>query len=176
MSNVRRCNIQRACQRFIVKVFFLHCSELSSDRHLAHLRPVAGWRFVSSGRSVPHQGRTGSRLQPYGVLVQTTLVKRRKAAFLAQQGLCFYCRCQMLPATQASRSDQFRICTAEHLQARQDGGTDRQANLVAACWYCNHSRHTKFGGCSPSRYKRLVKQEVRKGGWPTVPLLTPSAA
>jgi hypothetical protein len=48
--------------------------------------------------------------------------------------------------------------------------------LVAACWYCNHTRHTHFGGCSPSLYKQLVRQRVRTGSWPTAPSSTPSKA
>lgn len=37
-------------------------------------------------------------------------------------------------------------CTAEHLVARQDGGKDTAANIVAACAYCNHGRHK----CQPA--------------------------
>jgi 5-methylcytosine-specific restriction endonuclease McrA len=34
-------------------------------------------------------------------------------------------------------------CTAEHLKARSDGGSNDTNNIVAACYFCNHTRHTR---------------------------------
>jgi hypothetical protein len=62
--------------------------------------------------------------------VKSRLQKHRQSAFIAQQGRCIYCGCNM-----------GNHPTAEHLQARQDGGTDRRDNIAAACWRCNYRRH-----------------------------------
>lgn len=62
----------------------------------------------------------------------------RYRACLAQGGLCFYCLRPM-----------GREITAEHLQARMDGGRDTRENVVAACRYCNHQRHALFGRSAP---------------------------
>jgi hypothetical protein len=130
-------------------------------------RPVAHWPSATRGRASPSQRRTGSNLKR-SVFAQATLVRSRKAAFLAQRGLCYYCSCRMDPPGDSSTSNRHRECTAEHLQARQDGGTDQRANVVAACWYCNHTRHARYGGCSPSDFRSLVKKKIRAGRWPTV--------
>lgn len=57
----------------------------------------------------------------------------RRAACREQGGLCYYC---LLPM----RSD----VTAEHLQARCDGGKDTRENIVAAHRLCNSRRHQLF--------------------------------
>ncbi|HRI90359.1 MAG TPA: HNH endonuclease [Accumulibacter sp.] len=63
-------------------------------------------------------------------------------------------------------------CTAEHLEARQDGGLDTAANIVAACLRCNRMRHLGKRNPSPSVYAQQVRKEIRKGRWHCAPLLT----
>ena len=108
--------------------------------------------------------------------VPSLLAKRRESAFHAQNGQCYYCGCAMLKpqfanfiATDvAQQFDRQRMCTAEHLQARTDGGTDARKNLVAACWYCNTTRHSRYGGKRPREYRAVVRRQVMAGVWPTV--------
>ena len=80
--------------------------------------------------------------------------KYRQAACRAQHGLCIYCRQPM-----GSKA------TAEHLKARQDGGTDRRDNITAACKRCNHRRHadSKCAVLTPFEYATLVLLERRAG-------------
>ncbi|MCB1616206.1 MAG: HNH endonuclease [Pseudomonadales bacterium] len=56
-------------------------------------------------------------------------------------------------------------CTAEHLQARQDGGEDTADNIVAACAYCNRKRHKRPVPLPPQGYRHHVLKRVRKGKW-----------
>ncbi|MGZ3765951.1 MAG: HNH endonuclease [Mucilaginibacter sp.] len=37
-------------------------------------------------------------------------------------------------------------CTGEHLEAHSQGGTVAQANIVAACRFCNQTRHRQKAG------------------------------
>ena len=100
-----------------------------------------------------------------------SLKKLRLSAFHAQQGRCFYCGARMwlrCPSELGLRpqSSRFLQCTAEHLIARQDGGTDTRENVVAACWLCNLRRHQRRSPApSPAAYKALVRKRVAKGRW-----------
>lgn len=98
----------------------------------------------------------------------------RKSAFVAQHGLCCYCGKPMWLsglaefATQNGYSlAQARLlqCTAEHLQARRDGGHDSPSNIAAACRYCNNKRHMRKRDLSPEQYREFVLGRLRKGGW-----------
>ena len=62
-----------------------------------------------------------------------------KLAFNRQGGKCFYCGLRMWLNSQKGPS--LLRCTAEHLKARSEGGSDGPSNIVAACWHCNHTRH-----------------------------------
>ncbi len=74
----------------------------------------------------------------------------RTHACKAQGGRCYYCNRPMWTSNARAFAKLLGIsrkqalplrCTAEHLIARQDGGTDAQDNIVAACYACNHERH-----------------------------------
>ncbi|WP_119965509.1 HNH endonuclease [Simplicispira lacusdiani] len=95
----------------------------------------------------------------------------RQSAYLSQQGRCWYCGCKLLsPKFHLGGGVTIphpRSCTAEHLQARKDGGADIPANVVAACRHCNEARHSSFDGIAPSRYRQKVRQAVAVGKWPT---------
>jgi len=60
-----------------------------------------------------------------------------------------------------------REVTAEHLKARMDGGGDAHENVVAACRYCNHQRHARFGpnAPDPSTYGFYVLLMLAAGLW-----------
>lgn len=102
------------------------------------------------------------------------LVSVRHQSFINQLGRCFYCTGPMWfdnPAIFASRykislrqASQFQ-CTAEHLTARKDGGSNSQSNIVAACLCCNSRRHQRKSDLSPDRYKALVKSRIEANRW-----------
>jgi len=103
-----------------------------------------------------------------------TLVRSRAAAFARQGGICHYCelpiwlddfesfrvRYQLSP-TDAER----RRCTAEHLQAQQDGGVDTPDNIVASCYACNARRHRMKPAPSAARYRAIVRKCMAAGSW-----------
>jgi len=76
--------------------------------------------------------------------------KRRLLARLvdAQEGRCCYCR-------RSFTSDGTIKPTIEHKKARMDGGSDRVANLAAACLHCNARR---------GRQMQLARLKSRRGG------------
>ncbi|BEP50504.1 HNH endonuclease [Variovorax sp. V116] len=71
----------------------------------------------------------------------------RRAACREQGGVCYYC-------LQPMRGD----VTAEHLQARRDGGKDTRENIVAAHRLCNSRRHQLFPieAPEPAAYANLI--------------------
>ena len=102
------------------------------------------------------------------------LQKHRINAFARQFGRCCYCLLRMwldniqefaeslgLTLGEAKRLQ----CTAEHLKARKDGGTDSKDNIAAACLHCNRQRHWFRPAPAPDCYKQLVQKEMRKGRW-----------
>lgn len=101
------------------------------------------------------------------------LSKLRTLAFHAQQGRCCYCRCRMW-LTAPDELKPFGIrpstaqplrCTAEHLQARQNGGRDTAPNIGAACWLCNQRRHRRKSPPEPDAYRAHVLKRLAKGKW-----------
>jgi len=102
------------------------------------------------------------------------LKKIRRTKMLEQSGLCYYCGLPMwdkaldhrVPAT--CRSDglpKILRCTAEYLTARSEGGTNAAENIVAACWFCNNSRHRRKCPPSPEAYRTHVRQRMAAGRW-----------
>lgn len=105
-----------------------------------------------------------------------TRVKLRQQAFFNQQSRCYYCqqpiweddregfaKLHSLTQAQAQRLQ----CTAEHLIARQDGGKDKQDNIVAACLHCNKWRHLSrpHNAPDPQTYKARILMLMKRGGW-----------
>jgi len=102
--------------------------------------------------------------------------KARTQAFQRQHGRCCYCGCPMWQASpeqfakhhgvsrQQARAFQ---CTAEHLRARQDGGSNQASNIAAACIVCNHRRHQRKNPPEPGAYQQMVQKRMAKGGWHT---------
>lgn len=98
----------------------------------------------------------------------------REKAFVEQSGRCFYCSAEMWldrPERFASKhglserqARRFQ-CTAEHLVARCDGGPDSQNNIVAACAFCNSTRHKFRCAPEPTAYVKHVQMRLRTGRW-----------
>lgn len=112
----------------------------------------------------------------------TKRVRLRLKAFYVQRFRCYYCGLPMwefqqrefiqpaagLPADVLPHLQ----CTAEHLQARKDGGRDIPHNVVAACAWCNRHRHEGRAdeAPSPSKYRGEVRRAMAAGhGHPALP-------
>jgi len=105
----------------------------------------------------------------------TRLVRLRHAAFVRQQGRCFYCELALAQAQDleafakshgiSPKQARCLLCTAEHLHARCDGGKDLPDNIVAACWLCNWRRHKRPHPLDAERYRQLVRRRVAAGHW-----------
>lgn len=90
----------------------------------------------------------------------------RDRACTRQQWLCHYCGLPMLAPGDPSASKRPHLrCSAEHLLARQDGGTDAADNIVAAHIVCNRRRHKRARPLPPDDYKALVKKRIASGKW-----------
>lgn len=98
----------------------------------------------------------------------------RLFAFNHQKGRCYYCGTRMWLANpkpfaahngitipQAKRIQ----CTAEHLIARKDGGGNDRANIVAACRFCNQTRHRIIPAPTASNFKKRVSRRVNLQKW-----------
>lgn len=102
------------------------------------------------------------------------LLKYRHEAFLTQAERCYYCGFLMWESDpegfakthkiSLSQAQRFK-CTAEHLEARQDGGTDAKSNVVAACLHCNQTRHRIRPAPSPAALKKQIAKQLQNNGW-----------
>lgn len=100
--------------------------------------------------------------------------KYRSKPYQSQNHLCFYCKQPMWINDPATFASQYSIsvkqaksyqCTAEHLTARQDGGLNRQDNIVAACRKCNRTRHLAKHPLPSDQYSMYVQKRMSKGKW-----------
>ncbi len=87
-----------------------------------------------------------------------------------QGGRCFYCElpiwvAQMERAAAAVFLPWQLQCTAEHLIARCDGGTNRPENIVAACRFCNSGRHRRKKPRTAEVHRAFVRQRMAAGKW-----------
>ncbi|SIQ61388.1 HNH endonuclease [Marinobacterium stanieri] len=99
----------------------------------------------------------------------------RKTAYSKQNKRCYYCNAPMWLGSADGFCDTYSLskkeakrlqCTAEHLKARQDGGGDQAANVVAACQFCNSTRHKNQGNAKgPSSYRSHVQRRIKAGHW-----------
>jgi len=107
--------------------------------------------------------------------VAQSLSRIRSKALQFQDGRCFYCSVLMWTDDCAAftrrhglppRLAKWLQCTAEHLQARQDGGRDSTGNIAAACRLCNHRRHAQRKlAPPPEKYRALVQRRVSRNRW-----------
>jgi len=102
------------------------------------------------------------------------IIYHRKQAFSEQDGRCYYCKFPMWIKDQEGFALKHKIsvseakkfqCTAEHLQARCDGGGNEKKNIVAACRYCNENRHKRKKPPVPYRYKEMIQNRIKKKKW-----------
>jgi len=104
----------------------------------------------------------------------TSIQRARTRAAAAQEHHCYYCGSPMwerdpdsfasLHSLTRSQTLLFR-CTAEHLHARSDGGSNVATNLVAACWFCNSRRHYARRPLEPDKYRVHVSERMKHGRW-----------
>lgn len=103
-----------------------------------------------------------------------TLKRFRTRAFLRQDGRCIYCAKPMWLSDPAhfaikqkltAKQARHRQCTAEHLCARKNGGTNAAANIAAACLFCNQHRHQRKAELSPLQFGVYVRTRMARGGW-----------
>ena len=100
--------------------------------------------------------------------------KNRLLAFNDQNGRCYYCGAPMWIEKKGVFSVKYVVskklakqlrCTAEHLIARQDGGTDDRENIVAACLHCNLTRHYAPEALPHNEYREYVASLVQSQEW-----------
>ncbi len=97
----------------------------------------------------------------------------RKRAFELQGGRCYYCGVRMwltsfdeLAVCRRSEAALAKLrCTAEHLVAQCDGGTNAGSNIVAACARCNHTRHRLCRAPTPQAYRNIVAKLTARQCW-----------
>ena len=102
----------------------------------------------------------------------------RKVAARRQRHRCHYCDVPMwsknpvmfaeLHGLRLEDAGHFQ-CTAEHVVARRDGGIEHK-NIVAACRYCNITRHEADEPLAADLYRDAVQRDT---SWLTRRLLTP---
>jgi 5-methylcytosine-specific restriction endonuclease McrA len=107
--------------------------------------------------------------------MSTKLSRLRHAAFKRQHGLCFYCSVPLLTSlrtpglspTSGSPTRVLRLlqCTAEHCIPRCEGGKDHRDNVVAACLFCNQTRHKAKIALSSERFAAHVRKRLSAGRW-----------
>ncbi len=100
----------------------------------------------------------------------------RTRAAMRQHFRCIYCRLPVWTGDPQPLMRQFQLtpkearslqCTAEHLTARCDGGTDSADNIAAACLHCNRTRHLRAKPLDLTAYQALVQRRLGRGGWHT---------
>ncbi len=103
-----------------------------------------------------------------------SLKAKRVRAYNSQNGRCYYCEIQMwlndpqdhYLRSSVSSAGMVRIrCTAEHVQARSDGGSNAKENIVAACWFCNQARHRRPRPVNSQAFRAFVKSRMRAQKW-----------
>lgn len=102
------------------------------------------------------------------------LVNLRTSAYISQSGRCYYCGLPMWDKDIQTYAMSYKItlsqakllkCSAEHLIARQDGGSNTRDNIVAACIWCNHKRHQHKSAPTPEKYRTKVQRRINNGSW-----------
>ncbi|AMK24413.1 HNH endonuclease [Sphingobium sp. TKS] len=113
----------------------------------------------------------------------TKLQKIRQNQVKAQAGCCYYCEQPMWLENVTRFAKKYRLsakraaflrATAEHLIARSEGGKDREANIVAACHYCNWQRHRAQTALEPAEFMKRVRIRLAHGRWHGLQLRGPS--
>ncbi|WP_442789603.1 HNH endonuclease [Novosphingobium sp. SL115] len=91
-----------------------------------------------------------------------------------QNDVCYYCRQPIWHREISDFASRHGIttkkatllkATAEHLVPRSECGSDALHNIVAACWFCNSTRHRAKQPLSPDAYGMKVRARLAKGRW-----------
>ena len=105
------------------------------------------------------------------LLMSGNIKSLRSTAYSHQAGHCYYCNMPMWTTNPQEISSKYGIkqkqaklfqCTAEHLQARKDGGGNSKSNIVAACLFCNQLRHRLKNPPEPEKYKEWVQRRLKQ--------------
>ena len=98
---------------------------------------------------------------------------RQRAADL-QGYRCYYCGFPIWETDVSAFAKRYAITeraarrfrsTAEHVQALGDGGKTNAENIVAACIFCNKTRHARPGRISAAAYLALVHGRLAAHRW-----------
>jgi hypothetical protein len=98
----------------------------------------------------------------------------RLVAALRQSNRCYYCGVpmwehipprQLMQFAESARQANRLRCTGEHLLPRAEGGPNAACNIVAACAFCNRSRHQAKRPLEPNEYRQHVRSQMVKGCW-----------
>ncbi|RWC60484.1 MAG: HNH endonuclease [Mesorhizobium sp.] len=102
------------------------------------------------------------------------LAKLRTAQAVRQNWRCFYCDFPMWDGDPRLMAERYHLpvgllnrlrCTAEHLKPRTNGGRESLDNIVAACVFCNQTRHKMRDVLSPVAYQQRVRRRVEARKW-----------
>ena len=103
---------------------------------------------------------------------QLIRIRDRQAA--RQGWTCYYCKQPMWRTDPRAFAERHGLTlpqakllqvTAEHLVPRCEGGADSDANVAAACRFCNLKRHQAKTALSPAAYARKVRRQLQAGRW-----------
>ncbi len=103
-----------------------------------------------------------------------SLKKPRTIAHFHQNGRCYYCNKPMWIKNPSEINNKCKItpkqarllqCTGEHLVSHSDGGNISSSSIVAACWFCNQSRHGRVKPISAEEFKLYVSKRINSGKW-----------
>ncbi|MBU1215538.1 MAG: HNH endonuclease [Gammaproteobacteria bacterium] len=102
------------------------------------------------------------------------IARHRHSSFVNQSGRCFYCGHPMWESDISTFAESHKLslrqariyrCTAEHLVAKIDGGSNSAKNIVAACHWCNKNRHARKKAPTPIEYMEFIKKRLAQGRW-----------
>ena len=111
---------------------------------------------------------------PAAITVPNITQCYRNSAFRKQDGHCYYCSTLMWDENIYQFSIRFNVTlshsklyksTGEHLIAKQDSGLNTQSNIVAACLFCNQTRHKSRKPLTSDKFRTHVLGRLRKGKW-----------
>lgn len=127
------------------------------------------------GGSRPRHASCGTSTVLFVEVSMTASLQRKRArAAQRQDHVCYYCGMPVWDKDPIAFMSEYGLtrkqarmlrCTAEHLKARADGGSDSNHNIVAACWFCNSRRHLARTPLSPVEYRARVSDRMRRGRW-----------
>lgn len=173
MGNVSLAHFQSFRQNFII------CS-IGAD-------PVFAKRLVADGLcpSVPRDAlRANGTSHTLESHMPSYLASLRHKAFVRQDYRCFYCTTPMCEHDSVHFRATYRLfqaqaefffCTAEHLKPRSEGGRDNASNVVAACYFCNQTRHRAKVPLDAAKYRQRVQSRVDRARWLTRKILSASS-